>query len=72
MQLRFAVYSIITDIFLNNTIWTCSVSLCSDIKSLKVTVVCDFAPCSLIEIYRRFRDAYCLHHRPEVESTSER
>jgi hypothetical protein len=27
------------------------------------------APCSLVEVYLRFRDAYCLHHqgnRPET------
>jgi hypothetical protein len=23
----------------------------------------DVAPCSLVEVYRRFRGAYCLHHQ---------
>jgi hypothetical protein len=31
--------------------------------SQRVTVFCDVAPCSLVEVYRRFRDAYCLHHQ---------
>jgi hypothetical protein len=25
---------------------------------------CDIAPCSLTEEERRFRGAYCLHHKP--------
>jgi hypothetical protein len=29
-----------------------------------MTVFWDGAPCSLVEIYRRFRGAYCLRHRP--------
>jgi hypothetical protein len=31
--------------------------------SMKMTVFWDVAPCSLIEIYRRYRDAYCLHQQ---------
>jgi hypothetical protein len=30
---------------------------------MKMTVFWDVAPCSLVEIYRRFRDACCLHHQ---------
>jgi hypothetical protein len=30
---------------------------------MKMTVFWDVAPCSLVEIYRRFRGAYCLHHQ---------
>jgi hypothetical protein len=32
---------------------------------MKFTVLWDVAPCSLIGVGRRFRGAYCLHHRPE-------
>jgi hypothetical protein len=36
----------------------------------KMTTVWDMAPCNLVEVYRRFRDAYCLHqydhHHVEV------
>jgi hypothetical protein len=28
-----------------------------------MTVFCDVAPCSPVEIYRSFRGAYCLHHQ---------
>jgi hypothetical protein len=44
---------------------------------MKMAVFWDFAPCSLVEIYRRFRDTYCLHHQAltalmmDAESTSE-
>jgi hypothetical protein len=31
--------------------------------SLKMAVFWDVAPCSLVEVYRRFRGAYCLHHQ---------
>jgi hypothetical protein len=30
---------------------------------MKVTAFWDTAPRSLVEVYRRFRDAYCLHHQ---------
>jgi hypothetical protein len=40
--------------------------------SLKMTVFWDAAPCSLAEIYRRFRGSYFLHHQnDEAVSTSE-
>jgi hypothetical protein len=35
--------------------------------NMKMIVFWDTAPCSLVEIDRRFRDAYCLHHRPDDE-----
>jgi hypothetical protein len=35
-----------------------------------MTVFWDVAPCSLVEVYRRLRCAYCLHHhqtaRPNI------
>jgi hypothetical protein len=41
----------------------------------KMTVFWDVAPCSLVEVYRRFRGACFLHHQgdelTEAESTSE-
>jgi hypothetical protein len=30
---------------------------------LKMTVFCDAAPCSLVEVNRRFRGKYCLYHQ---------
>jgi hypothetical protein len=30
---------------------------------MKMAVFLDVAPCSLVEIDRRFRGAYCLHHQ---------
>jgi hypothetical protein len=30
--------------------------------SVKITVIWDFVSCSLVEVDRRFRGAYCLHH----------
>jgi hypothetical protein len=30
---------------------------------MKMTVFWDVAPCSLVEIYLRFRGAYCLNHQ---------
>jgi hypothetical protein len=43
---------------------------------MKITVFLVAAPCILVEVYRRFRDAYCLHHQGdeymiEAASTSE-
>jgi hypothetical protein len=32
--------------------------------NMKIIVFCDVAPCSLVEIDRRFRGAYCLHQGP--------
>jgi hypothetical protein len=37
-----------------------------------MTVFCDAAQCSLVEIYRRFRGAYCLHHCCDGLSSSGR
>jgi hypothetical protein len=31
--------------------------------SMKMTVFWDVAPCSLVDVYRRFRGTYCLHHQ---------
>jgi hypothetical protein len=33
------------------------------IKTAKITVFRDVAQCSLVEVHRRFRGAYCLHHQ---------
>jgi hypothetical protein len=30
---------------------------------MEMTVLWDVAPCSLVEICRRFKSAYCLHHQ---------
>jgi hypothetical protein len=32
------------------------------VASMKITVFCDRAPCSLIEVDGRFRGAYCFQH----------
>jgi hypothetical protein len=31
--------------------------------SVKMTVFWDAVPCSVLEVYLRFRDAYCLYHQ---------
>jgi hypothetical protein len=31
--------------------------------SMKTAVFWVVAPCSVVEVYQRFRDAYCLHHQ---------
>jgi hypothetical protein len=31
--------------------------------SMKMGVFSDAAPCCLVKTYRRFREAYCLHHQ---------
>jgi hypothetical protein len=33
--------------------------------SMKMNAFWDTVPCSLVEVYRRFRGAYYLHHRPD-------
>jgi hypothetical protein len=33
--------------------------------SMKMAVFWDVAPCSLVDIVRRFRGTYCLHHQGE-------
>jgi hypothetical protein len=30
---------------------------------MKMAVLWVVAPCSLVEVYRRFRGVYCLHHQ---------
>jgi hypothetical protein len=32
----------------------------------------DVAPCSLVEIYRRFRGAYCLYHQGDDDGGSKK
>jgi hypothetical protein len=34
-----------------------------------MTAFWDIAPCSLVEVDRRFRSAYCLHHQGERPDT---
>jgi hypothetical protein len=34
--------------------------------SIKMIALWDIAPCSLVEVYRRFRDAYCLHNQGDL------
>jgi hypothetical protein len=36
----------------------------------KVTVFWVVVPCSLVEVYRRFRDACCLHHQGSYSATT--
>jgi hypothetical protein len=31
--------------------------------SMKMTLIWNVAPCNLVEVYRRFKGAYCLHHQ---------
>jgi hypothetical protein len=38
--------------------------------NMKVAIVCVDAPCSLVEAYRRFRGACCLHHQGDRLGTS--
>jgi hypothetical protein len=43
--------------------------LSKETKSIKITTVFwNVASCSLVEINRRFRGAYCLRHRPDLGS----
>jgi hypothetical protein len=35
---------------------------------MKMTAFWDIAPCSLVEVDRRSRDAYCLHHEGDISS----
>jgi hypothetical protein len=37
--------------------------------SMKFRVFWDVAPCSHVEVDRRFRGAYCLHYHPDEDST---
>jgi hypothetical protein len=36
---------------------------------MKFRIFWDVAPCSQVDVVRRFRGAYCLHHRPYDESS---
>jgi hypothetical protein len=36
--------------------------------SMKVTDVCDVAPCVLLQIHRRFRGVYCLSYKHDHSS----
>jgi hypothetical protein len=36
---------------------------------MKMTVFFDVAPCSLVEVHLRFKDAYCLHHQGDEYSS---
>jgi hypothetical protein len=38
------------------------------IAYLRVAFFWDVAPCSVVEIDRRFRDAYCLHHEVDRQT----
>jgi hypothetical protein len=33
---------------------------------MKMTAFWDIAPCSLVEVDRHFRGAYCLHHQGDL------
>jgi hypothetical protein len=33
------------------------------VASMKMTALWDTVPCRFIEVHRRFRHEYCLHHR---------
>jgi hypothetical protein len=37
--------------------------------SMKITIFWDVAPCSLVEVYRRFRGAFCLHYQGDEYSS---
>lgn len=55
--------------FLTAENWLCSVGFIGQIDEammwnvLKVTAICDVAPCCLAKVYLRFIDAYCHHHQ---------
>jgi hypothetical protein len=38
------------------------------LASMKITVFWDVAPCSLVEVYRRFGGAYCLQLQGDVKA----
>jgi hypothetical protein len=52
---------------LHSPLHTSSLSYAEAEKQLEMKAFWDVAPCSLGEVYRRFRGAYCLHHhsRPD-------
>jgi hypothetical protein len=39
-----------------------------NMNEMKLTVLWDAAPRSLVEVYRRCRGAYCLHHEGHVHT----
>jgi hypothetical protein len=39
------------------------------VASMKMTVFWDVAPCIVVEVYRRFSGAYCLHHLSDERSS---
>jgi hypothetical protein len=41
-------------------------SLADHVLKVQVAVVRVVAPCSLVEVYRRFRDICCLHHQDDL------
>jgi hypothetical protein len=45
-----------------NAFWNASLTL------MKITVFWDVAPCSMVEVYRRFTGVYCLHHQGDETS----
>jgi hypothetical protein len=47
------------------------ISLTPDIQVIKMVVVWVVTPCGLVEVYRRFRGAYCLHHHGDLTDVSE-
>jgi hypothetical protein len=38
---------------------------------MNMTVFWEVVRCSLVDIHRRFREAYCIHHQGEAVSSSE-
>jgi hypothetical protein len=42
------------------------------VDSKKMTAFWIVAPCSFVEIYRRFRGDYCLHHQGDVQAASDK
>jgi hypothetical protein len=38
---------------------------------MKMTIFWDVVPCSLVEVYRHFRGACCLHYQGDIVSTCE-
>jgi hypothetical protein len=38
--------------------------------NVKITAFWDVAPCSVVEIGRRFKGAYCLHHQGDDGSST--
>jgi hypothetical protein len=39
---------------------------------MKFRVFWDVLPCSQVDVYRRFRGAYCLHHQGDEQAARER